>query len=647
MKAARAGSALGFFLLVPGFFLLVLGAKLWLIGAFGSPIPYWDQWGHEAQRMYKPFVEGRWHPLDVFERANVHHLAWSRALGVSLLAANGLQWDPRVQMIVQGTLHAAFVTILAFAVAARLGRGALAVSLAVLGLYLVFPFGYGNTLWGYESHFYFLVFWSVLAILGLAPRTPREPGWWLGLGAAVFALFSAASGFLAGAASAAAALGLGVTRRRQWRSVAPTIAAGLALVALGAWMTQYEGTMEGNRFQNLRSEEAASGPARVATMLVAAGQCLGWPLPRPGLAGWLLYAPLAVFLALWLREGLRRGSDVPAERRAETLLVALGAWTFLQAIGISALRGGEVATRHRDVLIFGVWANALALLALLRGRLAPGARRIAAGGAALWIAAVGVGFALTARHTWREELPEWRSQAREQLVHVQDFLATDDPAHLLDKPLFAIPHPRPELLIALLRDPAVRSVLPPVIRDPLPLAPLADGGGWRVGPDRTALAPPAPGVPYWVSAPGSVPRFRSEPIITRASALDLAVAGAGLPPDTAAEIRLVDAANDAPLRWVRVPRLEGAWVPVEIAVPRGGRPFRLEIAAAPGAPPDAWLAVAAPKEVGPLGRLLVPLTDPRAAGALVLAGLALLALGALALVGFARPALSARAHRSS
>lgn len=635
MKVAGAGRALGFCL-------LVLGAKLWLIGAFGSPIPYWDQWGHEAQRMYKPFVEGHFAPLDVFERANVHHLAWSRALGVGLLWANGVQWDPRVQQIVQGALHAAFMTILAIAVARRLGRGAGWVSLALLGLFLVFPFGWGNTLWGYESHFYFLAFWSVLALLGLAPHAPRAPAWWLGLAAAVCALFSAASGFLAGAAAAAAACGAALGRRRASRSAAPTLVAGAALVALGVWMTQYEGTLQGTRFQILRSEAGGEGaPAllgQAVAMLRAAGHCLGWPLPRPGFAGWLMVAPFAVFVAHWLHEGRRRarGGEPAVEPPDETLLAALGAWALLQAIGISVLRGGEIAPRHRDVLIFGPWANALALFWLLRGplraRAAPGLRRVAHAGAALWVAALAAGFALSARHTWTEELPEWRRQARQQLEHTQRFLATDDASHLEGKPLFSIPHPRPELLIALLRDPSVRGILPPVLRDPLPLRPGPADAGWA--PDRVpaTLPPAAPGRPVVGSLGAGVPRFRSEPLATRASALEFAAAGAGVTEhDGAPSLRLVDAADGTPLCTVAFPALsDRSWTPVVLAVPHGGRALRVEVTAVPDAAPGAWLALAAPKEVGPLGRRLVPLTDPRAATSIALTGVALLTLGAVA-----------------
>jgi hypothetical protein len=627
MKVARAGSALGFCL-------LVLGAKLWLIGAFGSPVPFWDQWGQEARQVYKPFVEGRWQPLDVFERANVHHIAWSRALAVGLLNANGMQWDPRVEMIVQGMLHAAFMTILAFAVARRLGRDALGVSLAVLGVFLVFPFGWGNTLWGYESHFYFLVFFSVLAILGLARSTPRDRAFWLGLAAAVAALYSAASGFLAGAAAAVAAAGAALTRRRSWRDAAPTVGLGLVLVAVGAWLTQYEGTVEASRFQNLRTDVGGGALARVATMLRAAGECLGWPLRRPGYAGWLLYAPLAVFGVLWLRDGRRdapRGD--PARERAETLLLALGAWAFLQAIGISALRGGEVANRHRDVLVFGVWANALALLLLLRSRVPAGALRFAQAGAALWIAVVAAGFGLAARATWREELPEWRSQTREQRENVLRFLATDDPAELADKPLFAIPHPNPDLLVELLRDPSVRGILPPVLRDPLALAPDAASSGWRLGQASPEAVKPSPDLQVVGSVPPGISRFRSEPLATRASALELAAAGGDLP-SGGATLRLVDA-DGAALRSVALaPPAGGDWRPITIALTGGEGPVHLEVPALEGAAPDAWLALSAPKEVGPLGHRLVPLTAPPVAIGIALAGAALLGLGA-------------RAHRSS
>ena len=363
-------------------------------------------------------------------------------------------------------------------------------------------------------------------------------------------------------------------------------------------------------------------------LFVAAGQCLGWPLARPGLAGWLLYAPLAVYLALWLRPALRRDGAAPPESRAETILVVLGAWTFLQAIGISGLRGGEVATRHRDVLIFGVWANALALLLLLRGALAPRARRLAAAGAALWVCAVATGFVLNARHTWREELPEWRSQAREQLVHVQDFLATDDPAHLEGKPLFAIPHPKPELLIGALRDPSVRSVLPPVIRDPLPLA-AADGGDGEPGSAHPEIAPPAPGLPFLV-APGAG-GLRSEPIETQRSALQFAVAGAGLPAGAAPELRLVDAADGVTLRSRRCRRSRTARGGGSRSRRRAGARSGWRRPRSRALRPARWIAVAAPKEVGRLSHRLVPLTAPAAAGALALAGVALLALGARAL----------------
>ena len=66
-------------------------------------------------------------------------------------------------------------------------------------------------------------------------------------------------------------------------------------------------------------------------------------------------------------------------------------------------------------------------------------------------------------------------------------------------------------------------------------------------------------------------------------------------------------------------------------MPRSGRPFRVEVTAgAAGSTPDYWIALAAPKEIGPLGRRLVPLTDPRTASAVALVGAAFLALGAWA-----------------
>jgi len=631
-----------------GLFLLVLGAKLWLIGQLGPTAPDWDQWGQEAERVYVPWLEGRFGSAELFAYAGVHQRPWSRLLALGLLEANGGQWDPQVQQIVGALLHAAVMAGAALFVARRLGPGAGAISIAVLAVCLMFPYSWRNTLWGFQSHIHILIGFSLVSLFGLVAYPPGSAAWLLGFVSGACAVFAAGSGFLAGACAAAIAAAQALFARRPWRSVAPTLAAGLLLVALGLallYVGAAEDTTGENNFRVLRAAPGESPLARPLAVLSALGGVLGWPLPSAGLLGWLLYAPLFAFAWHWLRTAgeRREGADAERQAAAATLLLALGLWAFLQALGLSALRSGAVNARHRDLVFFGPWVNALALLLLLRrnarvdGVAARPRRALGTAAAALFAAALAAGFVAAGLAVVRKEIPAWRSEIDERVRNLQLFLASDDPSHFTGKPRRSLPHPRPELLVRLLRDPDVRALLPPAIRDALPLTPPAApiAAGWREGGVPPGLAPatPAPGravVGSWsegAAAPG-VRRFESAPLTTRAAALELALAGrAG--PTAALRVRLVDARDGSPLRELPLGRLsERAWRTLRVRAPADGRSFRIE-AQAPADPAEGWLALAAPTEVGPLGYWLVPLASPAASAGCLLIGAALLALAAL------------------
>jgi hypothetical protein len=457
-----------------GFFLLVLGAKLWLIGQVGPTAPDWDQWGQEAERVYIPWLEGRFGSAELFAWAGVHQRPWSRLLAIALLEANGGQWDPQLQQIAGALIQAAVMAGAAVFVARRLGPGAGAISFAVLAICLVFPYAWRNTLWGFQSHIHILLGFSLVSLFGLTAYAAGSAGWILGLVSGLCAVFAAGSGFVAGAACAATAGAEALFGRRSWRCVAPTLVAGAALSVLGVTLlslgSAHDVTGE-NNFRVLRAEPGESPLARPVAVLSALGGVLGWPLPSPGLAGWLLYAPFFVFAWRWIRGARRAGGEPEATpwTAAETLLLALGCWSFLQALGLSALRSGAVTARHRDLVFFGPWVNALALLLLLRHAAAGsagGAGRLAARTAAVAFAGVlAVGFVASALAVWRTEIPEWRRELDERVATLQLFLATDDPSHFEGKPRRSLPHPRPELLVRVLRNPELRRILPPALGD--------------------------------------------------------------------------------------------------------------------------------------------------------------------------------------
>src|SRR5262245_54890930 len=174
-----------------------MGAKLWLIGTSGSATPYWDQWDSEAAFLYKPYLEGTLRVSDLFLPHNEHRIFFTRilALALTLLELNGY-WDAALQMAINTVIHVGSITVLL----SLLGRALqpsyvtlLAVFTAVL---FAIPFGWENSLSGFKSPFYLLVFFTFLCFLTFHGAAAFSSRWWLGIALTFACFFSLASGAL-------------------------------------------------------------------------------------------------------------------------------------------------------------------------------------------------------------------------------------------------------------------------------------------------------------------------------------------------------------------------------------------------------------------------------------------------------------------
>ena len=147
-------------------FFIVCGVRLSFVDIYGSAMPLLDQWDDEAARTFKPYLEGTLGWTQLFATHNEHRPVIPRLLALSLLILNG-QWDARLQMAVNALLAAAVAVVVA-AVAERLvgARHCTAVA-AVVGCWSCLPYAWENTTSAFQSSFYFLVGFSVLAIWGL------------------------------------------------------------------------------------------------------------------------------------------------------------------------------------------------------------------------------------------------------------------------------------------------------------------------------------------------------------------------------------------------------------------------------------------------------------------------------------------------
>ena len=386
-------------------FLAALGAKWWLVRGFGSPLPFWDEWD-VARTVLLPWLGGHVPLSALLAPHNEHRILWTRLYDLALLAANGGRWDARLEMAGSAAVHCAALAGLGWLFFRRVaGRGRMAVW-AALFLAAAEPFGWENTLCGFQSQFAFLVALSLPALAMLGGRRAWTAGWWAGAACASAALFTVASGFLAATAAAGLALARAARTPGKWRGEAPTAATGALITAAGLWLKA-----DVPHHHALRAQS-------VGDFAAALGANLAWPwvvVPAFALAN---LAPLAVLA--WARW---RKPDAPGREAAE-LALAVGLWAALQGAAAAYARGAggrPPGWRYMDS------SSLLAVSACLAFILLP-VRRAGAALAWAWGAAALAGLCLLSGRAWSVEVPEHAVRARARLKYARAFVVSGDPA---------------------------------------------------------------------------------------------------------------------------------------------------------------------------------------------------------------------------
>jgi hypothetical protein len=442
------------FLVPASLFLIVVSARLWLISIFGSALPILDQWDAEAASLFKPWLDGTLHWPDLFQPHNEHRIVLSRLLALGLLQLNG-QWDALLEM----TANAVLCGLVGLGTVAGLvkiiGReNRFPIFVAVM-LWLALPYGHENTLWGFQSAFYFLLVFSLLAIWGLGFFPAWSGNWWLGASGAVLASVSMGSGFFAAAIVLVLEIVRLVARRRRFSEAAPTCLVSIVVVGLALY------------FRTTFSPHEALKAASAAAWLAVFARALAWPYCTVPLFVIVMYLPWAISSFFMVR---REKSEF--QPRAE-ILFALGAWVIVQAAAIAYARGEDgniaISSRYMDILGFGAVVNALCAVILVKATAWKGKRRvIALALTALWMAGTFCGAAtLSLRKITSGSTKEVLLPMEE---NVRAYVATGDLKHLDgDRP-----YPGAARLAGLLDDPALRKILPAIIRPPLPLVSRAE-----------------------------------------------------------------------------------------------------------------------------------------------------------------------------
>ncbi|MFZ0927002.1 MAG: hypothetical protein WAN11_00265 [Syntrophobacteraceae bacterium] len=585
------GGRLGPFLCLAGLFTVILGAKLHLINAFGSDVPFSDQWDGEAP-FFSVLMKGALDPSDLVGTENEHRFFFTRLLVCNLFDLNG-QWDPLLEMAVNSFIHALILTCLCMVLWRLAGRKHLVgfcIALAFIG---VLPFAWQNTLMGFESNFYFVIGFSIPAMLLLLGSRPFSFSWLLGVAASVCAYFSLAAGLFVPAAVASLLLFACLTEPRRWKESVPAF---IFLISLFALEYAFVPHIAGHEVLRAKS---------FLDFFCKFGKFAAWPLGN-WLFGPILWLP--VMILVWRQIRSRKVTGI-----FEQFLMALGIWTLLQAAAFAYARGG-IAPRYEDIMAMGSVANIAALLLVLRP-LYNGVRGRAAIvlGAVALVACVGsaafhwkLPAALRDRHIF------WGIEEE----NTARYVLTGDTSSLVDKPFLHIPYPDARRLISVLEDPLIRQVLPAGIRAPIVLD-RAEGYGFA----PASIPPGLPALPHrvvtgsWQADRGKARAlFVSRPVTSRFSWLVLDIAGGG--PGTSMELT---PASGKPAVHVPVEKKSDGWRQVMVPAPEGSFTVR---AADDG---QSWLAFTWPRELAAGGYLARRLT---ASGAvLMIAGLLGLLIG--------------------
>jgi hypothetical protein len=420
--------------------LLIFGAKLVVIDHYGTDLPFWDQWAKEGELLYAPWFEqgALWHNL--FQPHNEHRIVPTLALNLTLVIAGG-QWDARVQCVVNAVLDAAVAVGLFVWARRRLSQGWGYAVYAACALLYGLPLVWDNVLVGFQSQYYFLIGFSLLAIHGLTGHRAFSPRWFLGLVAGLAACVSMGSGFLFTAAVAAACAVRMLRQTRLDLRPGATLAVSVVLCA-AAWL--------------LRPHAPWHEPIHAQTIGDFGRyfvHCMAWPLPEQLWLAVVFWVPWLWTTARWLRS--RKPED------DALFVVAGGLWVLVQIAAVTYSRGvggGVPADRYGSIMTVGLLFNGICMVFLVRD-LQGSAVRACGGFVLLTVACAAVYAACGMLHN---EIPERAGFFRAGEHNVREYVRTKD-MHFLDNQ--RIPFPIADWLARILDRPSIRKLLPASVNE--------------------------------------------------------------------------------------------------------------------------------------------------------------------------------------
>jgi len=422
----------------------LFGAKVFFVRNFGSVVPYWDQWDGEADLLYKSYMNSTLSFAKLLSSHNEHRILTARVFSLALFELDG-GWDPILQMIANALLHVGAVVLLVLIVQRILRPRQLLLLILFSMVVFALPIGWENLLVGFQSQFYFLLIFSLLALMGFAVSPALSFGWWLSFLSTIAAYFSMASGALTTAtAFTVVAVQLLFGIRKGLREI---VAAGL-LLATSVIMVLFITDVVGHHVYQAHS---------LLELIKAFLRCMAFPLSHP-MAALLINLPLMLYGCFVL---IAR----PARQSPHWIILGVVIWIAGQALSLSFGRAVLVGSpRYLDIIILTLPLN-FGVLMFAQNRVLGAEKQVGALVSVLvWLALV---IPALVSHALQSSIPGVivkSAQGVEQRTNVVEYLKSRNIAVLQGKQSQAIPYPDPERLASLLSDPVVRLILPSPIR---------------------------------------------------------------------------------------------------------------------------------------------------------------------------------------
>jgi hypothetical protein len=472
-------------------FFIIAGVRFAIVWQYGSDLPYWDQWGTEGQELIKRYFDGTLDLKHWFAPSNEHRVFFTRVIALALTLLND-QWDARVEMLVNAVICALAASGLYYVVAGGLKNHFQRwIWYAVVAVVFTFPFGWENTIAGFQSQFYLLALFSIASIALLGNYHAFSWQWIVGSLLLPCTLFTMASGLLASIVVVFLLTVILVRERNDWKSVLkrdlPTYLACAVIATAGILLTV--------RLEAHAKYESHS----IGQFLEALMISLSWP--NIGHIWWsfISWLPFFGLLTAYITGFSKNG-------RNERLALGFGLWIILQSAATAYSRAAIIySSRYFDIYSYGLLVNFICILILLQTIRSSWKYAILIPFSLIWLAVNGSNLY---ELSFNGALGGRKMIYDVEAANTGAYLATGNFNFLIPKQdKKEIPYNNPEGYAQLLNDPVISTILPGSVRSPLPLTPVF--GSWRPGYNPLGILelPLHPGQRIWVasSAPQGMP----------------------------------------------------------------------------------------------------------------------------------------------